>query len=277
MNTFLSPIMPLLLGSVLAFSALSFHHGDSAPVSHFNDGTILIAASKNVPLIYLKKVEAGSFNMGAAGNTPDAYGNEFPVHRVTLKKYAIAKTEVTQELWEAVMGNNPSFIKGEQYPVTNVSWNDCQEFLRRYNALPTTREQGLTFRLPTEAEWEYAARGGSSWNNFIYAGSNDAGAVAWYGANSTGSVHEVGKKAYISEPFDVYDMSGNVSEWVQDKNTEYLSLPQENPCMTEGNAVYVHRGGNYRSALRDIRITARRADTATYRASDLGFRLAVDL
>ena len=269
------PVIPFLLGTVLAFTALSFHREDKQPLQVQNDGTIVVG-TREFPDVYLKKINGGTFMMGLAAQSEGAIGNEVPAHSVTLKTYAISKNEVTQDLWEAVMGYNPSEPKGDNLPVNNVSWKDCQEFIRLYNQHPQTRAQGFTFRLPTEAEWEYAAIGAIARASTKFAGCNNVGEVAWYSANSGGTVQAVKQKNPISG-LDIWDMSGNVSEWVQDKYVEYSSHPQTNPCVTSGPEVYVHRGGGYRSPVSAVRVTARDADTATYKAPDLGFRLATSL
>ena len=135
-------------------------------------------------------VEGGTFDMGATTEQgSDAESDEKPVHSVTLDGYYIGKCEVTQELWEAVMGSNPSHFKGAQNPVENVSWNDCQEFVSRLNSLT-----GRTFRLPTEAEWEYAARGGNQSLHYKYSGSGNIDDVAWHKGNSGDETHAVGTK-----------------------------------------------------------------------------------
>ena len=145
----------------------------------------------------------------------EAYGDESPVHSVTLSSYYMGETEVTQALWKAVMGNNPSRFKGDNLPVENVSWNDCQEFIRKLK-----QKTGKNFRLPTEAEWEYAARGGKKSNGYKYSGSNNIGSVAWYDDNSSNQIHAV-KGKRLNE-LGLYDMSGNVWEWCSDWYGQYL-------------------------------------------------------
>ena len=144
--------------------------------------------------------------MGATSEQGE-YANDLekPVHKVTLSDYYIGKTEVTQALWEAVMGNNPSAFKGENLPVECISWNDCKEFISKLNALT-----GKTFRMPTEAEWEYAARGGSKSRGYKYSGSGNIDEVAWHKDNSEEKTHEVGTKR--PNELGIYDMSGNVGE-----------------------------------------------------------------
>ena len=172
------------------------------------------------------RVDGGTFTMGGTSEQgSDAASDERPTHQVTLSTFSIGETEVTQALWKAVMGNNPSSYPGNDHPVESVSWNECQEFIKRLNQLT-----GKTFRLPTEAEWEYAARGGRS-NTFKYAGSNDIGTVAWwgmwFGGNSSKTSHPV--KTKKPNELGLYDMTGNVFEWCNDWDGRYSSEPQTNP------------------------------------------------
>ncbi len=167
-------------------------------------------------------VEGGTFTMGATaeqGSHAEVF--EKPTHQVTLSSYYIGETEVTQALWKAVMGKNPSKHKGDNHPVEQVSWNDCQEFIKKLNAMT-----GKNFRLPTEAEWEYAARGGKKSRGYKYSGSNNIDDVAWYSENSSGT-HPV--KTKQSNELGIYDMSGNVGEWCQDWWGFYSSDAQTNP------------------------------------------------
>jgi len=185
-------------------------------------------------------VEGGTFQMGA---TPEqgsgVYDDEKPVHSVTLSDYYIGKYEVTQEEWQVVMGNNPSYFKGDRLPVERVSWNDCQTFIRKLNALT-----GLTFRLPTEAEWEYAARGGAKSGGYKYSGGDNIDEVAWYGENySTGSTHPVGTKR--PNALGLYDMSGNVWEWCGDWYGSYSSDAQTDPVGPSMGSRRVLRGGSW--------------------------------
>ena len=136
------------------------------------------------------KVKAGTFYMGATSEQQNPDDDEKPAHKVILTRdYYIGKTEVTQALWRAVMGSNPSYFKGDNKPVEYVSWNDCQTFISRLNAAT-----GKKFRLPTEAEWEFAARGGNNSNHYQYSGSDNIGDVAWYCGNSNGTTHNVATK-----------------------------------------------------------------------------------
>ena len=152
----------------------------------------------------------------------DADDDERPVHSVTLSSYSIGETEVTQALWTAVMGSNPSNFKGNNLPVEKVSWNDCQTFIRKLNDLT-----GENFRLPTEAEWEFAARGGNRSRGYKYSGSDNLGDVAWYTDNSGDKTHAVKSKS--PNELGIYDMSGNVWERCSDIFGDYHDSPQTNP------------------------------------------------
>ena len=180
-------------------------------------------------------VEGGTFRMGATEEQgEDAADDEKPVHRVTLSSYLIGKHEVTQALWEEVMGSNPSHNKqGGDYPVENVSWFDCQEFVKKLNA-----RTGMKFRLPTEAEWEYAARGGDRSKGYKYAGSDNLDEVGWYDENSGFHTHPVGEKK--ANELGLYDMSGNVLEWCGDWYGDYMDEAQTNPAGPQSGGL---RGG----------------------------------
>ena len=206
------------------------------------------------------KVAGGTFQMGATSEQGSkAYDGGYPVHSVTLSDYYIGQTEVTQELWEAVMGINPSKFKGDnQCPVEKVSWEDCQEFIEKLNRLT-----GKNFRLPTEAEWEYAARGGNKSKGYKYSGSNDADAVAWYGDNSGGKTHPVATKQ--SNELGLYDMSGNVWEWCQDWYGDYSSNSQTNPRGASTGSLRVLRGGSWNDIARGVRVSYRYYITPDFR------------
>ena len=196
-------------------------------------------------------VEGGSFDMGATYEQgSDADSDEKPVHSVTLDGYYIGKCEVTQELWEAVMGSNPSYFKGAQNPVEKVSWNDCLEFISMLNRLT-----GRTFRLPTEAEWEYAARGGNQSLHYKYSGSNNIDEVAWYDNNSGSTTHEVGTKS--PNELGIYDMSGNVYEWCSDWYGGYSAGAQTNPQGPSSGSRRVLRGGGWFFNARGCRVSLR--------------------
>ena len=213
-------------------------------------------------------VQGGTFTMGATSEQGiDAFNDEKPTHKVTLSDYMIGETEVTQELWKAVMGTNPSYFSGTQNPVERVSWEDCQNFIAELNAMT-----GKKFRLPTEAEWEYAARGGNKSNGFKYSGSGSIDKVAWYYGNSS-STHPVKQKQ--ANELGIYDMSGNVYEWCQDWIGIYSISAQTNPTGPSSGSARVHRGGSWYYNARNCRVSCRRNNAPTYSFYDLGLRLAL--
>ena len=216
------------------------------------------------------KVEGGTFSMGATSEQEDdAFGCEKPVHSVTLSDYYIGETEVTQELWEAVMGSNPSRFKGnDQRPVESVSWKDCQKFLKKLNRLT-----GKKFRLPTEAEWEYAARGGKYSRGYKYSGSNNSDEVAWYGNNSGSKTHSV--KTKKANELGLYDMSGNVWEWCNDWYGRYHINSQTNPIGPSKGDRRVLRGGSWSGGDVIVRVSERNLNTPGDRCIYFGLRLAL--
>ena len=218
------------------------------------------------------KVKGGTFKMGSDDSESDS--DERPIHSVTLDDYYIGKTEVTQGLWEAVMGTNPSYFKGSNKPVECVSWDDCQEFIAKLNDLT-----GLEFRLPTEAEWEYAARGGNKSQGYKYAGSNTIDEVAWYSDNAEDvgessrdyGTHPVGTKA--PNELGLYDMSGNVWEWCSDWRGKYSSSAQSNPTGPKSGSNRVERGAGWDNDARRCRVTYRGYYSPDASSNHLGFRL----
>ena len=214
-------------------------------------------------------VEGGTFIMGATGSLADeAESDEKVLHEVTLSPYSIGRYEVTQAAWESVMGDNPSHFKGDNLPVESVTWKDCQKFIKALNDLT-----GMTFRLPTEAEWEYAARGGNKSKGYIYSGSDDPDDVAWHNANSGGCPHPVGEKS--PNELGLYDMSGNVYEWCQDWKGPYSSKPQTNPQGPLTGTNRVNRGGRWGGSTGACRISDRSMCNPNVRFYHLGLRLAL--
>lgn len=227
-------------------------------------------------------VEGGTFTMGATSEQgSDANSDEKPTHSVTLSDYSIGKYEVTQELWQAVMGNNPSSFKGSTKPVESVSWDDCQTFISELNSLLSSQLGSRRFALPTEAQWEYAARGGKKSQGYKYAGSNSISSVAWYTVNSCdkGSnhpdygTHEVGTKS--PNELGLYDMSGNVDEWCQDWYGSYSSSSQSNPVGPSSGSGRVNRVGCWLSYARGCRVSGRGGYAPSFRYHYLGFRLVL--
>ncbi len=215
-------------------------------------------------------VSGGTFNMGS--NSCPGYTNERPEHAVTLKSYKIGKYEVTQKLWRAVYGTKPSCFTGDNLPVEQVSWIDIQAFIKKLN-----QKTGKHFRLPTEAEWEFAARGGNSSNGFTYSGTNTIGDVAWYRDNCGSKTHIVGIKQ--ANELGLFDMSGNVWEWVNDwySDTYYSISPSSNPQGPSGGIYKVLRGASWFSDDFECRSVTRYKNAPDVRSSLLGFRLAEDL
>lgn len=236
------------------------------------------------------RVDGGTFTMGATSEQgSDANGFETPAHKVTLSPYYIGETEVTQELWETIMGNNPSEYKGIERPVERVSWNDCLDFVSKLN-----RETGLWFSLPTEAEWEFAARGGNKSQGFKYSGSNNLDEVAWFWENSgdkrqKGDVnfkklvenknhcqtHNV--KTKKANELGLYDMSGNVYEWVMDVEYRYSYDAQTDPVKTYGDPSRMCRGGSWENRGSDCRVSSRSSQSQEYKFKDSshGLRLVL--
>ena len=214
-------------------------------------------------------VEGGTFRMGAVITAPGAYTFEKPDHDVTLSDYKIGQVEVTQDLWEAVMGSNPSRFKGAQLPVEQVSWDDCQEFIAKLNELT-----GMNFRLPTEAEWEYAANGGKKSQGTMFSGSANCTDVAWCSTNSGNTTHPVAQKQ--GNELGIYDMSGNVNEWCNDFYARYTTAAQTDPQGPVAGTGMVYRGGAYNEGARLCRITYRSSQLSGYRSSRIGLRLAMD-
>ena len=224
-------------------------------------------ALTNIELVF---VQGGTFQMGGTSEQgSDAQDYERPVHTVTVSSFYIGKTEVTQALWMAVMGDNPSYFnKGGNYPVESVSWDDIQVFLTKLNAAT-----GKKYRLPTEAEWEYAARGGNKSGGYKYSGSNNLGDVAWYEANSGDETHTVASKA--PNELGIYDMSGNVWEWCQDWYGNYTSSSQTNPQGASSGSYRVHRGGSLDDCASDCRVSCRSFTSHGYGNYGHGFRLVL--
>ena len=236
-----------------------------ATKASYSNGTLTVNGIK----YNMVWVEGGTFRMGATSEQgSDAYSDEKPVHSVTLSSFYIGKTEVTQALWKAVMGSNPSNFRGDNLPVECVSWNDCQAFIRKLNALT-----GQNFRLPTEAEWEFACRGGNNSRGYKYSGSNYIDNVAWHDGNSGGKTHPVATKS--PNELGIYDMSGNVDEWCSDWYGDYTSGAQTNPKGPYDGSSRVRRGGSWDDYVRYCRSSSRFNLNPTYRYLNLGLRLAL--
>jgi len=215
-------------------------------------------------------VEGGTFTMGCRGKDGVYFNDARPTFQVTLKSFKMAKYPVTQKQWVAVMGTNPSEFKGDDLPVEQVIWSEVQEFIQKLNTAT-----GKNYRLPTEAEWEYAARGGNkSKEEYWYSGSNNVDAVAWHDGNSGGKTQPVGKKA--ANELGIYDMNGNVYEWCNDWYAAYTNTPKTNPTGPATGTNRVSRGGSWLDEERNISVAARFSVLPTFRVSVLGFRLVHD-
>jgi sulfatase modifying factor 1 len=223
-------------------------------------------------LPYMVQVEAGTFTMGCAGDKVECDADENPSHTVTLDGYGISMYEVTQVQWQSIMGNNPSaFLKCPQCPVEQVSYEEIQEFLTKLN-----KQTCKAYRLPTEAEWEYAARGGHRSLNYIYSGSSVADHVAWFDHNSKCATHAVGQLA--PNELGLFDMSGNVWEWCSDwySKSYYATSPALNPKGPSSGNARVVRGGSWYYIERFCRVSDRGEDAPNLKGNRVGFRLAHD-
>ena len=238
-------------------------------VGSSTSGSVITIPVKEGINIEMVKVEAGNFDMGATPEMQNPFEDEKNVHNVTLtNNYYIGKYEVTQSLWQAVMWSNSSNFKGDDLPVEMVSWDDCLDFLSKLNSIT-----GKKFRLPTEAEWEYAARGGKKSRGYQYSGSNTLGDVAWYANNSANKTHAVGTKQ--PNELGIYDMTGNVWEWCQDWYGSYGDSPRINPMGAVGGGYHVFRGGSWDCSARLCRSSCRDCITSGNRYGYLGLRLAL--
>ncbi len=245
----------------------------------FDNGDISFSLTKNntTASFTMKMVYGGTFQMGRAAS--DGGNDETPVHSVTLSSFRIGETEVTQDLWYAVMGKSPSSGYkweyrgvGNDYPAYWVSWDDCQEFITELNTICASYlNNNQHFRLPTEAEWEYAARGGNKSKGYRYSGSNDIGSVAWYGGNSGNTTHEVKKKQ--PNELGLYDMTGNVNEWCYDWWSDYSAGAQTDPVGPREGTHRVYRGGSFYNT--ECQIIYRRGYSPDTHWDDFGFRLVL--
>ena len=215
------------------------------------------------------KVEGGEFVMGATKEQGNASSDEIPTHHVQLSDYYIGETEVTRALWDAVMSDTPTEVGAENYPISGVSWDDCQLFITKLRILT-----GRDFRLPTEAEWEYAARGGNRSKGYKYAGSDLLDEVAWHRDNSDDIAHFVAQKK--PNELGLYDMSGGVYECCQDWYGAYSTARQKNPKGPSFGTHRVYRGGSRNNYYIYCRISYRSNNTPNARYRDLGLRLVLE-
>lgn len=226
------------------------------------------------------RVMGSDYYMGAQSSIQDGINydadakiDESPVHNVLLDDFYIGETEVTQELWYAVMGNNPSDFKNPKRPVENISWKDCSEFIKQLNDIT-----GMNFRLPTEAEWEYAARGGKNTNNYIYSGSETIDDVAWYCGNINSfamMTQIVGAK--IPNELGIYDMTGNLYEWCQDwyDSDYYQNSTIDNPTGPLSGEKCVIRGGSFFFSAEYCRVSCRYYENPFNKNNNIGLRITL--
>ena len=237
----------------------------SITLDHLPKGSYIEA--QEVPPFPMVFVQGGPFQMGGAD--AEAYDDEKPIHLVTVPAFYLGRYPVTQALWQAVMGKNPSDFKGPDRPVEQVSWYDCQRFIEKINAKTNQR-----YRLPSEAEWEYAARGGALSEAYLYAGSDKLDEVGWYGDNSGGETQPVGLQ--LPNELGLYDMSGNVYEWCEDDwHDRYQGDPDDGSAWIDRpirGAGRVFRGGN--GSARFCRVSCRYRGEQEFRYRYRGFRLA---
>lgn len=246
-----------------------------------DERTFAVTGNGKTVIFKMKRVDGGTFQMGSTTGDSD----ESPVHSVTISKaYYMCETEVTQALWYAVMGQSPtsggfswssSYGIGDNYPAYYISYEDCQSFLSALNSkLSSQLGGGESFRFPTEAEWEFAARGGNKSNGYTYSGSNTIAGVAWYTSNSNSTTHPV--KTKDANELGLYDMSGNVWEWCYDwYASSYSSSAQTNPIGPTSGSNRVFRGGSWDYDVANCRIAHRNGDMPTNRYNDVGFRLCL--
>ena len=217
--------------------------------------------------IEMVDVKGGTFTMGLDESEAE-HLFETPKHEVTLSDFRIGKYEVTQDLWEAVMGDNPSISKGDKLPVENISWNDIQLFIKKLNKLT-----GKKYRLPTEAEWEYAARGGTLSEGYAFIGGNEIDTTAWHFHNADKHTHQVG--LLNPNELGIYDMGGNVSEWVQDWYGHYSEKPQKNPKgANKSETGKILRGGGFGNLPEYNKPGCRFVSNPNFKSQYIGFRLA---
>jgi len=225
----------------------------------------------SLPDLGLVFVQGGDFLMGTSEDDPDNYGDEHPVHKVTISSFYMAKYPVTQALWLAVMEENPSYFQGEKRPVETVFWNDAQTFIKKLN-----ERTGERYRLPSEAEWEFAARGGIYGQGHKYAGSNKLKEVSWYGENSHDKTKPVGLK--FPNELGLYDMSGNIWEWCQDVwHGSYEGATKKGSAWITGGdqSIRVARGGAWSYDTVGCRVAVRFGFNTDIRyIVSVGFRLA---
>ena len=239
--------------------AFAEHKRDMFPPAEFKDGKFGFE---------MVLVPGGTFKMGCTGEQSNCFDDEKPVRSVTVGNFYIGKYEVTQKQWTLVMGSNPSIFKGDDLPVENVSWQDVLEFLSKLNSMVGSPHR---YRLPTEAQWEYAARGGARGSGHLYAGSNNIGDAGWHTGNSGKKTHPVGGKK--ANELGIYDMSGNVWEWVSDRFGAYDPSDLADPYGPSHGSSRVFRGGSWGNEASLCRTSTRRNLAPEMRNDRIGFRV----
>lgn len=257
--------------AIMGACLLASCDSDKTEFNANDDGTAVLT-SKGVDYEMIL-VEAGTYRIGATAEMQNITPHEEqPAHEVTLTKdYYLGKTEVTQELWEAVMGDiDPAArLQGKNMPVINVSWDDCQKFVKKLSELT-----GKQFRLPTEAEWEWAARGGKKTHSLQFSGSKYVERIAWYKSTANAAPQMV--QTMDKNELGFHDMSGNVWEWCQDAHFTYPAEAQTDPCpKADSTYTFVMRGGAWNCGQSDCRYTSRSSFEGTSSNSNLGLRLAL--
>lgn len=213
--------------------------------------TEIVSYTVNGVTFNMIKVDGGTFMMGAADSDTEAYSLERPAHQVTLSDYWIGETEVTEKLWKAVMQvDEVSYSMGDLYPMRFVTWDQCIDFAQRLSVLT-----GINFTLPTEAQWEFAARGGNLSHGYLYSGSNNLDEVAWYAGNSNNVLHEVATKT--PNELGIYDMCGNIAEWCLDDIYDYTTEAQVDPTHPKTTVNNMLRSSAWDDVARDCRLTTR--------------------
>jgi formylglycine-generating enzyme required for sulfatase activity len=268
------PILGLILGAFVGMMinityggivAVFLDMSEDLKALRKNSSNALSDKALQVDDLAMVSVEGGTFMMGCTSEQGDNCNDN---EKLTVGSFNIGKYEVTQRLWRRVMGSLPSKFKGDDLPVENVSWDDIQKFVNKLN-----EQTGKKYRLPTEAEWEYAARGGNKSNGYKYSGSNNIDDVAWYDGNSGRETHNVGTKQ--PNELGIYDMSGNVCEWVSDLYGKCATGAQTNPIGSSSVSPRVIRGGSWGHDAGDCRVFGRINALPDFRNRDLGFRLVL--
>lgn len=261
----------LLLSAFATCAALGFTACQNLDNPNEGDKATISAGDAEFEMIY---VAPGDFRMGATAEQKQTMPNETPAHDVKLTKgFWIGRVEVTQEQWAAIMGSDPSSLKDDSrkdLPVNNVTWAECQAFVKKVSEL-----SGHKFRLPTEAEWEFAARGGHKADGLLYSGSIYVENVACYKSNSNGTLSQVG--AYMPNKLDIRDMSGNVAEWVADNYALFKDSVYTDPLISLGDTVaHVARGGNFSSGQSGVRTSSRESYDPDFKSAIIGLRLVME-